>query len=58
METTQSTATHSADKRDRIIVGIDLGTTNSVVAYTAQGKASVITTPEGERFVPSAVAYT
>ena len=39
------------------IVGIDLGTTNSVVsAYTA-GDATVIPSAEGGNTVPSVVAY-
>ncbi len=40
------------------IVGIDLGTTNSVVAVMEGGEASVITTAEGGRLAPSVVAFT
>ncbi len=39
------------------IIGIDLGTTNSVVAVMEGGEATVITTAEGSRLVPSVVAF-
>ncbi len=38
------------------IIGIDLGTTNSVVAVMEGGEPSVIPSAEGERTVPSVVA--
>lgn len=38
------------------VVGIDLGTTNSVVAFVQAGKPEVITSKEGSRLVPSVVA--
>ncbi len=38
------------------IIGIDLGTTNSVVAVMSGGEPMVITSSEGERLVPSVVA--
>ena len=38
------------------IVGIDLGTTNSVVAVMVGGEPTVIPAAEGERLVPSVVA--
>ncbi len=39
------------------IVGIDLGTTNSVVAVIVGGEPEVITNQEGTRTTPSVVAY-
>ena len=39
-------------------VGIDLGTTNSVIAATEAGKPTVIPNAEGSRTTPSVVAYT
>jgi chaperone protein DnaK len=40
------------------VVGIDLGTTNSVVAVMEGGKPSVIQNAEGFRTTPSVIAYT
>ncbi len=40
------------------IIGIDLGTTNSVVAIMEGGDPSVIVNQEGSRLTPSVVAYT
>jgi molecular chaperone DnaK len=39
-------------------VGIDLGTTNSVIAATEAGKPTVIPNAEGSRTTPSVVAFT
>ncbi len=40
------------------IVGIDLGTTNSVISFMDGNEAKVITSAEGERTVPSVVGFT
>ncbi|MDP6447008.1 MAG: Hsp70 family protein, partial [Pirellulaceae bacterium] len=40
------------------IIGIDLGTTNSVVAVMEGSEAKVIPNPEGNRLTPSVVAFT
>ncbi len=39
------------------VIGIDLGTTNSVVAVMEGGDATVISTAEGGRLAPSVVAF-
>src|SRR5258708_16366058 len=44
-------------KRMSKIIGIDLGTTNSVVAVMEGGEPSVITSSDGGRTSPSVVAF-
>ena len=39
------------------VIGIDLGTTNSVAAYVEGKNPEVVLTPEGERLLPSLVAF-
>lgn len=41
-----------------VVVGIDLGTTNSLVAWMDLTGPEVLEGPDGERIVPSVVAYT
>lgn len=40
-----------------IIIGIDLGTTNSCVAVVDSGAPKILETPDGKRTVPSVVAF-
>jgi len=39
------------------VIGIDLGTTNSVVAFMEGGEPTVIPTAEGSRLIPSVVGF-
>src|SRR5262245_16805991 len=46
------------DREMAKVIGIDLGTTNSVVAVMEGGQPVVITNAEGSRLTPSVVAFT
>jgi Fe-S protein assembly chaperone HscA len=47
----------TAAKEKPLAVGIDLGTTNSLVAYVKDGKPEVIKGPDGKTLVPSIVSF-
>jgi chaperone protein DnaK len=47
----------STDSGAQPIVGIDLGTTHSLVAIVRDGKPQVLNTSEGHRLLPSVVAF-
>ena len=51
-------STHQGAPNMGKIIGIDLGTTNSVVAVMEGGEPTVIASAEGGRTVPSVVAFT
>jgi len=51
----QSPVPHQEDAE--LAVGIDLGTTNSVVAISSEGKIEVLKDDDGQALVPSIVAY-
>ena len=55
METGIQITSQRAAHTDRI-VGIDLGTTNSLIAYMVEGKPAVIPGKDGSKLVPSVVA--
>ncbi|HEY3351884.1 MAG TPA: Hsp70 family protein, partial [Polyangia bacterium] len=50
--------THEAKKCRGRAVGIDLGTTNSLVARVTDGQPEVIPDAAGRRLLPSVVQYT
>lgn len=52
----QTPLPHAGDG-DRVAVGIDLGTTNSLVAISANGRPEVVRDALGDGIVPSVVAY-
>ena len=51
----QTPAPHDDD--DNVAIGIDLGTTHSVVAYSKNGEAEVLRNTHGHALVPSIVDY-
>jgi molecular chaperone HscA len=51
----QTPLPHAGEKK--VAVGIDLGTTNSVVAISSDGKPEVLRDEDGNGLVPSIVAY-
>ena len=47
-----------ANTNSKKVIGIDLGTTNSVVAVMEGGQPTVLVNQEGSRITPSVVAFT
>ncbi len=47
-----------SQKTGKKVIGIDLGTTNSVVAVMESGEPAVLVNQEGSRITPSVVAFT
>lgn len=46
-----------ASTQGEVVVGIDLGTTNSAIAYVANGKPTIVPSSEGHPFTPSVVSF-
>src|SRR5918992_3062636 len=47
-----------ANTNNKKVIGIDLGTTNSVVSVMEGGQPTVLVNQEGSRITPSVVAFT
>src|SRR5688572_24437980 len=47
-----------SQKPSKKVIGIDLGTTNSVVSVMEGGQPAVLVNQEGSRITPSVVAFT
>jgi Fe-S protein assembly chaperone HscA len=57
MSTIQIQSSFGRTKSAGPIVGIDLGTTNSLVAHVRDGRPEVLTTREGRKLIPSVVSF-
>ncbi len=54
---TETDSTSMADESTARVVGIDLGTTNSLVAFMQGDRPAIIPGEDGDRLVPSVVAF-